>query len=933
MTKDELLRQLREIAENLKYDKVTTITTKNRDEELKNIQNQRDVLLFQAKELENKLSNDENYQDFSYIKNQSKIYDYGVRLDRANEEIAQNEANILSNNNRIDFVNREIAACTALLSEAQNNLDQYGVELRNLGNNPTPEQDSEVINKISSAREDMDYLKAELEMYNNELENLNENKEELNKRANTLSKTKEGYTKLLEDSKAKEKNVKDNIDHTKKDNDYRKLLQIQASIDAFNNREEYISFDFPIELETLIDDIENDKIVNVLDRLEELKAKMPEPIANKNYENSEEELAENKKMQAEVLMEKLALEDKLSNPNNYLPSMFSVEAMNYEINNLESNINKYDSDIQAMEANFIHYENSRKDFETKISDEENVREQLNSQLMDLRIKEAVLPTEIYEQQKDEIAKEKKRIQKEISESSKKIERLTKSALSIDLLVTLAKKDKKNLENLRNNEMKLLETKKKSFEERSGINKFLMAEDQTKLEALNGQLNMLKMRENAIYYDYEEALNNVINNVSEKKQTDKKSVVPVFTPEIKTKEPNNITPKEEEKSKGEENKDNGFVLVDNKDEDKEQGLVPTNQEQGLVPVADPLIPPVVPPVVPSTNAEEEEKDAVPIPISFWKKAKNKILDKLRDKNFMKRVKAAIAATIIALTMGLGLSRCSDGRTEVPSKEVVETVDDFELPEYNFEIDDVDDIEDELDDENSKTPIKDTNDVPQSKPTSNPENEQVQNPEPIPTPVEPEPESTPVDPEPEPTPDPEPEPTPDPEPEPTPDPEPEPTPDPEPEPTPDPEPEPTPDPEPEPTPDPEPIEKTQEVEPGQVGILQTSDGNVAVTDNVELSTGETNTPQQQVAQEIIDRLEQEGVTVGTVADDQNITSSTISDDGTITNTYEDTTTSGNPTVEDVIEQISTENHEGTVSDSTWDNLNNIFSQEYSEGGMTR
>ena len=41
MTKDELLRQLREIAENLKYDKATTINSKNRDAELKNIQNQR----------------------------------------------------------------------------------------------------------------------------------------------------------------------------------------------------------------------------------------------------------------------------------------------------------------------------------------------------------------------------------------------------------------------------------------------------------------------------------------------------------------------------------------------------------------------------------------------------------------------------------------------------------------------------------------------------------------------------------------------------------------------------------------------------------------------------------------------------------------------------------------------------------------------------
>ncbi len=925
MTKDELLRQLREIADNLKYDKVTTITSRNRDEELKNIQNQRDVLIYQAKELENKLSNDENYQDFSYMKNQTKIYDYGARLDKISEEIAQNEANVLSNNNRIEFLDREIAACTALLSEAQNNMDQYGVELRNLGNNPTPEQDKEVMDKISNAREDMDYLKTELEMLNRELETLNQNKEELSKRAATLSKTKDGYSKLLDGAKEKEKSSKDNINHAKKDDDYRKLLQIQASIDAFNNREEYISFDFPIELEALIDDIENDKIVNVTDRLEELKAKMPETIANKNYENSEEELAENKRMQAEVLMEKLALEDKLSNSNNYLPSMFSVEAMNYEINNFESNINKYDSDIKAMEANFIRYENNRKDFEAKIEEEEKAREQLNSQLMDLRIKEAVLPTEIYEQEKEEIAKEKKRIQKEISESSKKIERLTKSALSIDLLVTLAKKDKKNLENLKNNEMKLLEAKKKSFEEKSGINKFAMAEDQTKLAALVGQLNMLKMRENAIYYDYEEALNNVINNVKSNKQSTK-SVVSPIVPSISAQEKDDdkdiIAPIVAPEANQEKDDDKDIIapivapeVNQEKDDDKD----------------------ITAPIVTSTDSvnkeEEEEKDVVPVPISFWKKAKDKVLNKLHDKNFMRRVKAAIAATIIALTMGLGLSRCSDGRTEVPSKEVVETVDDFELPEFDFEIDDVGDIEDELDNEISKTPINNTDNTPQSKPTTNDNSNQVQNPEPIPTP-DPEPEPIP-DPEPEPTPDPEPEPIPDPEPEPTPDPEPEPTPDPDPEPTPDPNPEPTPDPDPEPTPDPdpEPTQEVQTVEEGQVGILQTGDGEVAVTDNVELSTGETESPQQQVANEIIDRLEQEGVTVDNHTNNQNITSSTVAEDGTITNTYDDTTTTNNPTIEDVVEQIATENHGGTVSDSTWDNLNDIFSQEYSEGGMTR
>ena len=82
-----------------------------------------------------------------------------------------------------------------------------------------------------------------------------------------------------------------------------------------------------------------------------------------------------------------------------------------------------------------------------------------------------------------------------------------------------------------------------------------------------------------------------------------------------------------------------------------------------------------------------------------------------------------------------------------------------------------------------------------------------------------------------------------------------------------------------------------------------------------------------------MEDAGATVGDYTEDSNITSSTVSDDGTITNTYEDMTTSETPTVEDVIEQVSTEAHDGYVDDSTWNNLNDIFSQEYSEGGMTR
>ena len=99
---------------------------------------------------------------------------------------------------------------------------------------------------------------------------------------------------------------------------------------------------------------------------------------------------------------------------------------------------------------------------------------------------------------------------------------------------------------------------------------------------------------------------------------------------------------------------------------------------------------------------------------------------------------------------------------------------------------------------------------------------------------------------------------------------------------------------------------------------------------MTTGKENTPQQQVAQEIIDRLEQEGNEIGTSLDDPNVDSSTVSDDGTITNTYEDNTTPGDKTVEDVIGENAAENHDGEVSDDILDALNDIYKNEWGEIG---
>lgn len=694
MRKDQLLKRLKEMLDAVNHDKVLDVAQKSKDEELDKISKQREMLNFEIQELRTKLEDDSNYQDFSYMRNQTKIYDYSHRVGKIEEEIAQNEVNRMSNENRINSVTKEIEASKALLSEEQKNLERYSAELRKLGNNPTPEQDKQVLDKIAEARAGIQFVKNEINQYNEEMKDLLANKKQINQRLETLSNSKDRYNALLNSIKEIEANKKDTIDKNKKENDQRKLLQLQATVKAFSGREEYLSFDFPLELETLIYNVENDRISNeeALEKLQEMKAKMPDKIANKDYVNADDELAENQRMQAEVLIEKTALEEKLKNSDNYLPSIFAVEAMNQELSEMEDNIANYDVEIQTIDANIINYENSKNDNDLRIEKEEKNKENLNSQLFDLRLKQIVLPNEVYETQKDEINQEKKRIQKQINDIDKKIERLTKSSLASDLAITLAKKERKNLENLKNNELKLLDNKNKTLNERTGVNKYLMAQDQSKLESLNSQLAILKMRENAIYYDYETELDEIISRMKKTQSVHMEPKKEVYEPIISTDglEGLDVVPELVKSNPKEDDIVSPIVVED--EYEKDDDMVPPIVVGENSKKDDEIIPPVVvgenpvkddeidnqPEVAESevveepVDEEEYEDEQEPIPILFWKKAKNSVLEKLRDKEFWKKVKIGL---IVAggLAIGLLLSRCGDEKVVTPTVEEVATVE--------------------------------------------------------------------------------------------------------------------------------------------------------------------------------------------------------------------------------------------------------------------
>ena len=850
MTRDELLQQLKEMSSSLTYDSATKITADSRDEEVKSIEEQRELLSFQIKELEARLADDNNYSSFTLFRNQARIYDLNSKISKINSDIVQNEADMTECEQRISHINSEIEACNALLSESQNDLEQYSSELRSLGENPDPIKEQEVLRKLASAREDIDWLKSEFAILSTELEDSNTTKKDLLQRKDNLESSQERYQKLL--TSVKEREAKDSetkIDTAKKEADQRKLLQLRSVVESFNNREAYVSFDLPIELETLISDIENNRIDDetILRCLQEFKVLLPSQLANKDYSNADEELKENQRLQAEILMEKGALESKLADEDNYLPSIFAVEAMNQEISSLEQTIARYDVDIKNSDANLARYDSVKSNLDADIEKAEKEREGLEQDLADLRLKEAILPTAIYDEQKDEINREKKKIKKEIDEIDKRIERLTKTSLSTDLSTVLIKRDRKNLEVLRNNEIKALEAKKKTLEERKGIDKMAMAADKEKLAALSAQLTILKMREKSIYYDYEENLDKLISEFQPSvKKEDNQTVIPVAP----------LSLDDEEKSNDSEEIIAPIDLSKEADSTSLEPIPPISSDNDEV-VAE--------------EAETTKDDDEPIPIAFFKKAKDSLLAKIHDKAFMKRVKAAALAALVALMMGLGLAKCGadNQATLTAPNQIVDIVDTPELPEVdidNIEIEEpvvetpsksIDELAMEVingqwgngqEREDALTDAGYDYDEVQDKVNEILGNQDQNN------------TGTDVNPEPEPEP--------------------------EPEPTPEPEPEPTPEPEPEPTPEPE-HNSTEIFTPNESitisGYEDTNGDNSAiVVDNLD-SDGEL-TPEeerlQQEAENVLDYIKDQNVDVGTVDDNDDVIEHTYGDDGTTT-----------------------------------------------------
>ena len=881
--KEEILTRLKDIQSAIENDSLAKEYTT--DEVKQNLEVQKQRLSSAITVLSEKTADENNFISASYLEAEAKLRDVEKNKLDIMKAKSDNSSLIKSLEQEVLNINRDLDAGKELLSEVQNNTQNY---------NP---------NRLDS---DLDYLNSEMSLLEARRDNVTKQLDSIKERQNQLEEQEKNIEKEETLFKERLQNLESSKIDKKKIEYFTKVLDAaKARLNLISSKNPSLLLNFKDDFEDLINSIEYNYITyeGILNRVKILKTKYP----SKNKEEVAVLLKDNHELQDNVNREIQELKSLLSDDINYSPSRLQKAQLEEELKVHERNINNCDVSIESLTASALVYQKSRLNVQESIEDVQKMIRDIEEENKEYGLRLA-LETSLTQKEIEQILKNINKNKKKIKMFNKNIGKYETTILSLDTSLKSLESSIKNLQSLKSKEVKEKEEKLKTLEDTTTIDYSEKNKDEQNLKRLESELAALKLAEKSINYDYTGKLNEIANLVKNNKKASvekemPEEAVPIVAP---------IAPQGEPSTSPivENNEEKGFVLVDNNDTANNQ---PEEQEEKGLSVVTPTVNPFVPPKI----------DNEPIKIKAWLgKAKNKILEKLKDKKFMRKVKATVAAAIIAFTMGLGLSKCSN-QPEMNSKNNIELnidtdkeidkdllPDDSEIEEDDPKIDE-DDLELGEDGTKPTEPIDQENPEPDKPEPENPEpeNPEPENPEPDkPEPDKPEPEN----PEPE---NPEPE---NPEPE-------------------NPEPE---NPEPDkPEPEPEPEDKeTQVVESGQVGILQTDDDTVTVTDNVDLTTGEENTPQQQVAQEIIDRLEQEGNEIGTSLDDPNVDSSTVSDDGTITNTYEDNTTPGDKTVEDVIEEIANENHDGEVSDDIWNDLNDLYLEEIGEnseeiGGKSR
>ena len=454
--------------------------------ELEDLNISKKIVENEIAKLEEKISDNSNYPVFDYINTRSKINNIDRALTSLSERMDSNDFIVDNENTSVQLLDSEIEKLNAQISETQQQLDDIGRKLRSLGENPDKDLEEEYSKSLQEKRENLTNLNDELEACEENKKSSLDSVEKLKDSNRQLTELINRYDKLKENLNEREKN-KEDYDKSKKRLDESRLVELKSSLDAINSRNNYIN---GTVISELISDIENNNISDedINNRLLELKNNIPSDY----IENSSDIIEKVKEKQDNLTMLISDLQTKLSDEVNYTPSIFATEVYSDEIIDYESRIKSYDNEMSNKDLYISKLEKGIDGINRNITIKEAKIIELQNRIDYLRFE--MTDSSYSKQDLDSFTKEISKNKKEIENIRKQIERLNKNISTKETLISSLKKDRKEVENIKNADLKALEGLRATLDDRKTLDRVSIANDKKQLEVYLSERKLLESLE-------------------------------------------------------------------------------------------------------------------------------------------------------------------------------------------------------------------------------------------------------------------------------------------------------------------------------------------------------------------------------------------------------------------------------------------------------
>ena len=633
--------------------------------ELEDLNISKKIVENEIAKLEEKISDNSNYPVFDYINTRSKINNIDRALTSLSERMDSNDFIVDNENTSVQLLDSEIEKLNAQISETQQQLDDIGRKLRSLGENPDKDLEEEYSKSLQEKRENLTNLNDELEACEENKKSSLDSVEKLKDSNRQLTELINRYDKLKENLNEREKN-KEDYDKSKKRLDESRLVELKSSLDAINSRNNYIN---GTVISELISDIENNNISDedINNRLLELKNNIPSDY----IENSSDIIEKVKEKQDNLTMLISDLQTKLSDEVNYTPSIFATEVYSDEIIDYESRIKSYDNEMSNKDLYISKLEKGIDGINRNITIKEAKIIELQNRIDYLRFE--MTDSSYSKQDLDSFTKEISKNKKEIENIRKQIERLNKNISTKETLISSLKKDRKEVENIKNADLKTLEGLRATLDDRKTLDRVSIANDKKQLEVYLSERKLLESLEmfygvefNKLNIDIKS--NNLENNEAEpivetKEVEDSVNTENKIEESVEVKEHEDSINSEEnievventsvEETISEENNletsedlepslENNLYHVD-KLEDIEEPTFQMPEASSLASDIDSSVINSVEPEAPILEKDEKEK------VVGYNPASNTLIEKSKNNKFVSKIKEKISAIRISLVI--------------------------------------------------------------------------------------------------------------------------------------------------------------------------------------------------------------------------------------------------------------------------------------------